>query len=291
MKVDVVCVGSPFLDLIFHELSHLPAPGEEVLAKRLTLTPGGISNVAFACHQLGLSAAICAPRGEDVLGRVLEELVADSGISWLGQVTDATPISVAIPAQRDRGFITVNPQEPPDLETLATIEARAIVANLPNVALLPEHPGIYAIVGDPESIEFAGTMTTSMQHLAAFFLNEREACALMQVDDPVVATHQLAGLGTTVVLTRGHKGALAVDANGNEVVVSAPAVEVPDPTGAGDAFTAAFIWGDLQGFPLERTMKSAVLYASLSIQAASERQKGLCLESFLTALESDSPLI
>ena len=286
MRVDVVCVGSPFLDLIFHELSHLPAPGEEVLAKRLTLTPGGISNIAYACHQLGLSAAICAPLGADPLGQLLEQLVAESGVTWVGETTTATPVSVAIPSQRDRAFITVNPFMPVDTQTLSTIEARAIVANLPNVAELPEHPGIYAIVGDPEAVELAGTMTSSLEHLAAFFLNEREACALMQSEDPVFAARQLAALGTTVVMTCGHKGAMAIDANGDEVEVTARAIEVPDPTGAGDAFAAAYIWADLQGFSLERRMKCAVLYASLSIEAASERQKGLGLDAFLEALES-----
>ncbi len=286
MNVDVVCVGSPFLDLIFHELSHLPAPGEEVLAKRLTLTPGGIANVAFACHQLGLSSAISAPRGTDELGQVLERLVEQSGVQWIGRETNATPISVAIPSQRDRGFITINPDAAPDTKSLASIEARALVANLPNVALLAPHPKVYAIVGDPEAVQFAGRMSEPLTHLAAFFLNEREACALMRSDDPVDATRRLAELGTTVVMTRGDKGAIAFDADGHHVDVAAPAIEVPDPTGAGDAFTAAYIWADLQGFELSRRVEAAVLYASLSIQAMSERQKGIPLAEFVAKLRS-----
>jgi len=286
VKVDVVCVGSPFLDLIFHELSHMPKPGEEVLAKRLTLTPGGIANVAYACHQLGLRAAICAPRGNDELGLVLERLVEQSGVRWVGGPTDATPISVAIPAQRDRGFITINPFAAPDLETLSNIEARAIVTNLPNVEALPAHPKMYAIVGDPEAVHMAGKMTEPLEHLAAFFLNEREACALMQSDDPVVAARSLAALGTTVVMTRGDKGAIAIDCDGREVGVSAPAIEVPDPTGAGDAFTAAYIWADLKGDSLQQRVETAVRYASMSIQAACDRQKGLPLDDFTKTLNS-----
>jgi len=274
------------LDLIFHELSHLPAPGEEVLASRLTLTPGGIANVAFACHQLGLSSAICAPRGTDELGHVLERLVEQSGVQWVGRETDATPVSVAIPSQRDRGFITINPDVAPDTQSLSTIEARALVANLPNISSLPPHPRVYAIVGDPEAVQLAGTMTEPLTHLAAFFLNDREACALMLSDDPVDATRRLAALGTTVVMTRGDKGAIAVDPDGHQVEVGAPAVEVPDPTGAGDAFTAAYIWADLQGFSLSRRIEAAVLYASLSIQASSERQKGIPLSEFVAMLQS-----
>ena len=59
--VDVVCVGSPFLDLIFRGLSALPAPGAEQLAGELVIVPGAMANVAFALGRLGLRAAICAP--------------------------------------------------------------------------------------------------------------------------------------------------------------------------------------------------------------------------------------
>jgi sugar/nucleoside kinase (ribokinase family) len=284
VKFDVVCVGSPFLDLIFHELSHLPRPGEEVLAKRLTLTPGGISNVAYACHQLGLSSAICAPRGVDALGQVLERLIQESGVHWVGRTAESTPISVAIPADRDRGFITVNPDMPPDVETLATIEARAIVSNLPNIARLPRRPGMYAILGDPEAVALAEKMTDPLTHLSAFFLNEREATLLTCLNDPLAAAHVLAALGTTVVMTRGHAGAVAVTSSGDEIVVAAPALEVPDPTGAGDAFTAAYIWSDLRGDSLERRMEIAVLYASRSIGGQSSRQKGLPLDEFIALL-------
>jgi sugar/nucleoside kinase (ribokinase family) len=216
----------------------------------------------------------------------LERLVEDSGVRWVGRTTDATPVSVAIPAERDRGFITVNPQTAPDIETLSNIEARAIVSNLPNIALLPKHPGMYAIVGDPEAVALAGKMTEPLDHLATFFLNEREASLLTCLDDPLRAAHVLADLGTTVVMTRGHAGAVAVTPSGDEIVVAAPELEVPDPTGAGDAFTAAYIWSDLRGDSVEARMDLAVLYASRSIACQTTRQKGLPLSEFLELMES-----
>ncbi len=288
MRFDVVCVGSPFLDLIFHELSHLPTPGEEVLAKRLTLTPGGIANVAYACKQLGLESAICAPRGVDALGQVLDRLIEESGVHWVGRTTPSTPISVAIPADRDRGFITVNPNISPDIETLATIETGAVVANLPNVAKLPAGLRTYAILGDPEAVELSGKLTGPLDHIEALFLNEREATLVTCIEDADEAVRVLADLGTTVVMTRGPRGAVAVTPSGEFVSVSAPALEVPDPTGAGDAFTAAYIWADLRGEPLHRRMEVAVLYASRSIGESSVRQKGLPLEDFLVILSEQS---
>ena len=42
----------------------------------------------------------------------------------------------------------MNPNISPDIETLATIETGAVVANLPNVAKLPAGLRTYAILGD-----------------------------------------------------------------------------------------------------------------------------------------------
>ena len=44
------------------------------------------------------------------------------------------------------------------------------------------------------------------------------------------------------------------------------AVEAVDTTGAGDLFTAAFVWADRLGLSLEERLRWAVLYASLSVQ-------------------------
>jgi sugar/nucleoside kinase (ribokinase family) len=46
VNVDVVCVGDPFLDLIFLGLPGMPALGEERLAITLKVVPGGMANVA-----------------------------------------------------------------------------------------------------------------------------------------------------------------------------------------------------------------------------------------------------
>ena len=63
VKVDVACVGAPFLDLIFRGLDGLPIPGEERLAQSLVIVPGGMANVAYALRRLELEAVVCGPVG------------------------------------------------------------------------------------------------------------------------------------------------------------------------------------------------------------------------------------
>jgi sugar/nucleoside kinase (ribokinase family) len=94
VKVDVVCVGDPFLDLIFHGLAGMPVPGEEQLAASLVVVPGGMANVAYALARLELEAVVCAPIGQDPAGRLLAGLMADAGVAWLGRAADTTPVSL-----------------------------------------------------------------------------------------------------------------------------------------------------------------------------------------------------
>jgi sugar/nucleoside kinase (ribokinase family) len=239
-----------------------------------------MANVAYALGRLELRAVVCAPIGRDPAGRLLGELVAEAGISWVGRATDMTPVSVALPAHGDRAFVSVSPPPTVDLETLAGITARAVVVNLPSAALLPAHPRVYGVVGDPEVASMAGRLPASLDGLRALILNEREVQGLTGRRDIPEAAGHLAALATTVVVTRGAGGAMAIEPDGQTVTVDAPATDVGDSTGAGDLFAAAYVWADLEGRPLEERLQLATRYASLSLVGAMDRQKGITLAEF-----------
>jgi sugar/nucleoside kinase (ribokinase family) len=280
VNIDVVCVGDPFLDLIFRGLPGMPVAGTEQLASSLVVVPGGSANVAYALGRLGLEAVICAPKGRDWAGRFLAELLADAGVAWVGRASDATPVTVALPAGGDRALVSVMPPLTVDLETLAGISTRAVVADLPLVPQLPPHPGVYAVVGDPEVDLLVERPPTSLAGVRALILNEREAGRLTGHADGPAAAAQLASLGTTVVVTRGAAGAIAAEPDGRTVAVPAGPARIIDATGAGDLFIAAYIWADLGGLQIEERLGRATSYASLSLERASDRQKGIELREF-----------
>jgi sugar/nucleoside kinase (ribokinase family) len=159
-----------------------------------------------------------------------------------------------------------------------------VVVDLPSIGLLPPLPIVYAVVGDPEVTVLAGNLPRSLGGVRALILNDREARGMTGVGDTDGAAAHLARLGATVVVTCGRSGALATEPHGRVVRVEAPIVEVDDPTGAGDLFTAAYVWADLAGRSLEDRLALASAYASLSLAGASSRQKGLTHDEFQHAL-------
>ena len=284
MTVDVVCVGSPFLDIVFRGLPRIPQAGEEVLASEVVMVPGAMANVAFALRQLGLDAVVCSPVGADPAGRLLQELMAEAGIPWIGEPTESTSISVALPMDGDRAFVTVQADAVVDLDAIAALSPRAFVVNLPLPGRMPSAPWIYGVIGDPQVAILLQDGPKPLTELRALLLNEREARQLTGLSDTLEAAATLAARGCLVVVTRGAKGAVAAMPDGPVLEAAAVVTEALDTVGAGDLFTAAFIWADLLGRPVDERLALATAYASLSLARPAPRQKGLSAVAFRVAL-------
>lgn len=284
MTVDVVCVGPPFLDIVFRGLPRIPQAGEEVLASEVVMVPGAMANVAFALRQLGLDAVVCSPKGYDPAGRLLQELMAEAGVPWIGERTDSTSLSVALPVDGDRAFVTVLSDAVLDLDAIAALAPRAFVVNLPLPGRMPSAPWIYGVVGDPQVTILLDDGPKPLTELRALFLNEREARHLTGLSDTLEAAAQLAARGCMVVVTRGADGAAATMPDGRVHEAEAVFTEAVDTVGAGDLFTAAFIWADLLGRPVDERLNLATAYASLSLARTAPGQKGLDRGAFRVAL-------
>ena len=284
MTVDVVCAGPPFLDIVFRGLPRIPRAGEEVLASEVITVPGAMANVAFALRQLGLNSVVCSPVGIDPAGRLLQELMAEAGIPWIGEPTDSTSLSVALPIDGDRAFVTVQSDAVVDLDAIAAMSPRALVINLPLPGRMPDGPWIFGVVGDPQVAILLDDGPKPLTDLRTLILNEREARHLTGLSDPLEAAAQLAARGCPVVVTRGEDGAAAAMPDGQVLEAAAIVTEALDTVGAGDLFTAAFIWADLLGRPVAECLSLATAYASLSLARPAPRQKGLTAVAFRVAL-------
>ena len=277
---DVVCAGAPYLDITFTGLEALPALGEERLADSVSLTPGGLGNVALGLTRLGLRAALFSPVGDDLPGRVLAELLAAEGIDWIGPPAPATAVSAVMPLAGDRAFVTVAPGRPIDAGGLAALGARAVVIDLPAVESAPSGAAVYAVVGDVDARALAGHPPSALARARTLIVNDAEAALLSGEQEPAAAAAALAHVCPTVVVTLGSRGAVCADEHG-VITASAPDVPVVNTNGAGDLFTAAWVWADLDGRPVEERLRLAIAYASMSVGAATTRAGAVTADRLL----------
>lgn len=121
---------------------------------------------------------------------------------------------------------------PAALEAMAAAGAILLI-DAQGLVRLPE-------VGD---LQKDGDIGDALAHIAILKLNEGEATVL--AGDTTAAALRKLGV-PEVILTLGSRGSLVVTPTSDDFVPAAP-VATADPTGAGDAFAAAYLWFRSEG--------------------------------------------
>ena len=94
------------------------------------------------------------------------------------------------------------------------------------------------------------------------FANEDEAMLLTGTTDLDGAIARLKPLVSTLIVTRGPAGALAIEKARRAEIPAAPVERVIDTTGAGDLFAAGFLAARCRARPLERCLEAGTLAAA-----------------------------
>lgn len=196
--------------------------------------PTGGRPVSVSYHRGGSAASALSTRDVD------EELVASARLVFVSGIT-----AMLSPSAED--FVD-------HLLAVAT-RAGAHVAFDPNVRL--RMAGVER--WRQTYRRFAGRMDTLL-------VSDEELGLLELPDDPA---RLLEGRTTTVVVTHGADGATATTAGGT-VRVSARAVVVADPVGAGDAFTAGWLSAWLRGLSPADGLREAAAVASLVVSVPTD---------------------
>lgn len=105
---------------------------------------------------------------------------------------------------------------------------------------------------------------TALRHCDILKVDAREAAVITSTGDIETAGRHLFRMGPrTVIITQGRDGALFYDGT-RFVQIRAPEVDVVDPTGAGDVFSAAFLVRYIASGNLAAAGRFAVTAAALS---------------------------
>jgi ribokinase len=266
----------------------LPRPGETVLGRSLTRSPGGKGgNQAVAAAKAGADVRIVACVGEDAAGDDIEAALRTAGIDThlVRRVDLSTGTALVTVDAHAENSIVVVPGANSALKTLSEDDKAAIRSAALVVAQL-EIP-MRAV---------AEAAQTSRAANVPFLLNPSPVAALpasvvAATDVMVVNEGEAAALGRLVldavphvVVTLGAKGAEYRGPDGDWARIPAPSVAAIDTTGAGDVFAGALASAWVRGVgPLEavRVACAAGALATLTRGAAQSAPAAASIEALL----------
>lgn len=275
---DVFMTGPLFFDLVFTGLPSAPEPGTEIFTEGMGSLPGGIANLAVATARLGLDTSLAAGFGDDVYGSWCHSVLSHEGVNLARSrtVTQHTSVTVSMSYSGDRAMVTHGHDLPMSADELIGIPppARAVIMDLTPARLREKWwreaassgTQIFADVGWDETGRWPEEMLAPLEHCAGFTPNSREAMAYTRTDTPEAALAAISERVPLAVVTLGPDGAIARDsATGEEARAAALPMDALDPTGAGDNFMSALVYGRLAGWPLAQVLDFAVLCSGLSV--------------------------
>ena len=281
-KVDLVGVGLNATDTVI-PLSEYPTRGSKVEYPTATVLPGGqVASTVVACQHWGLQTRYVGKLGDDSAATLHHEAFARAGVeTQLITVSGgASPQSLilvdgggerTVLCRRDERLVL----QPSDLDREWIVNARALhvdghdtaaailAANWARAAAVP-------VIADLDEI-YPG-VEELLVNIDYLIVSRDLPCRLMAEANLETALQQMQRrYGCRLAAaTLGQEGVLAW--NGRQLQhVSAYRVPVVDTTGAGDIFHAGFIYGLLQGWPLERQLDFACAAAALNCMAVGAR--------------------
>ena len=287
-KFDLLVAGEINPDLILTDPNLKPQFKQvEILVEDAALTAGS-SSVIFACGaaRLGLRVAFIGVVGKDLFGAFMLEVLESRGVDVSHVIVDenqVTGLSVILNRTNDRSILThlgaINALRGEQVTDALLAQTRHLhVASYFLQTSL--QPGMADLFQRAQAFELTTSLDTNwdpqenwvgvyelLKLTTVFLPNENEALSLTGASTVEEAAERLAAQASIVAVKMGADGGLVFD---GETLYRAPIipVDVLDTVGAGDTFDAGFIYGFLQGWPLERCLKLGVVCGSLSTRMA-----------------------
>jgi len=305
-RIDVVCVGILVADILTSTIDRIPQPGELIWSHEISLSGGGHAhNTSVSLARLGMKVGAVGKIGNDPFGKFLVEDLQREGV-------DTSRITVSNTSGTSKTMILLTPFE--DRRFIHTIGANGDFGvddvdfdYLQNVKILyvggcgvlPKLDGepLVKVLRFAKEHDLTTVLDVVISHLELdwkskfervlgltdFFLpNNDEAAIITGQKSPKKQAEKILEYNPemTVVITMGKDGSL-VRTKDRIIQASSYEMEIADPSGGGDAFTAGFIFGLAHDWELTETLKLA------SAMGASAVRKRGCTAGVFTREEAN----
>jgi pseudouridine kinase len=300
-EAPVLVIGAAGIDMIGRLRSEIQLGTSNPAQIRTTF--GGVArNVAENLALLGQPVTILSMVGGDENGGRLLEKLAESGVdishvgcceqhptgSYLAIVDKAGEMQVALDDMRAISEIT--PQYIQQHEALFREASLLFIdMNLPKDTLRTvmslARKAKLPVCADPTSNSLAEKLKPYLHRLHIITPNSAEAALLTgqpltasRRREAIHAAKKLVSLGVDIVIIALAEFGVVYATSETNGQIPAIRTNILDPTGAGDALTATFIFALLNGIPIDDAIRLGVSAASLTLGYPGAVYPGLSLE-------------
>jgi len=280
----IVVVGSTNMDMVV-KTTHIPVPGETVLAGSFFMNPGGKgANQAVAVARLGGEVIFISKTGNDIFGKQSAQLLDEEGINTYYILSDnELPSGVALITVDQCGENSIVVASgananlfPPDLESALDEIAKAGIVlmqleiPIDTVCFIAQYAatrGVRVILNPAPANLLSPEL---LSHIDIITPNKTEAAMLSgikvnSIESAKKAAKIIYEKGVkNVVVTMGSQGAVICQ-EGKMHVVSVKKVEALDTTAAGDVFNGALAVALSEEKPFVNAVEFACEAAAISV--------------------------
>jgi len=269
---DVICIGAALVDMVA-QVERYPENDDEVFVSDLNLLSGGAAaNTAYACAKIGLKTAFVGKLGrDDVFGLKIindfNEVKVNTKLLKYSDEYRTGSAYVALKKEGDRRIYAhsgaANYLSKEDIkENELSFTSIIFLSSLKNIepfieaAIIGRNKKIPVILNPGMLIIEQGfiNIKTLLEKIDILIMSQREFEVLLDLKKKKINPNMvreeadnLFSLGINVlVITKGEKGALILTPGNAEIIPPIKTNKVVDTTGAGDAFSAGFMYGFIQ---------------------------------------------
>lgn len=309
MAVDVACLGLLVADTVGMPIDALPQKGTLELIERIELHTGGNgANTGSALAKLGVPTAVLGKVGADNLGDFMVDALTRRGIDMRGVSRDPSTVTAAtmviVHSDAERTFLHVSGAnavfDEQDVDWRVIEGAKILhIAGLQLMSRL-EGEALARILSEAKRRGLTTTLDTVMNprsrgwdglapglpYLDWVIPSFEEAAALTGQGKALRQAKRLVEAGAkNAAIKMGANGCLVLPEGGKGFHVAPFTVDAVDSLGAGDCWSAGFLAGLLNNWPLEKTFRFANAVGACCVQAVGATTGVRSLEETLRMLE------